>query len=84
MPLSTRTIGPGRPVLAGEVSQFDQARGVGSVRDDQGREWFFHCTQIADGSRTIGIGQAVTFFVVPGHRGQYEAAKVTPLNPAAG
>jgi len=41
--------------LTGTVRTFDTARGYGSVESDDGRSWFFHCTQIADGSRTIDV-----------------------------
>jgi cold shock CspA family protein len=38
--------------------------------------WFFHCTQIADGTRTIAVGTPVTFEVRPGQRGTWEATHV--------
>lgn len=46
------------------------------MRAEDGRELFFHCTQIADGSRTIAVGAPVTFEVRPWHRGQYQAVAV--------
>jgi CspA family cold shock protein len=66
--------------LRGTVSEFDEAKGYGTVRTDDGRELFFHCTQIADGSRTISVGAAVEFEIVPGHNGRWEAAAVTQLS----
>ena len=63
----------------GTVTAFDDHAGVGTVLADDGRELFFHCTAIADGSRTIDVDSAVTFRVVPGHNGRWEAAEVTPL-----
>jgi CspA family cold shock protein len=63
--------------LTGTVRTFDTARGYGSVESDDGRSWFFHCTQIADGTRTIPVGAAVSFAVVPGRLGRWEAAAVT-------
>ena len=39
----------------------------------------FHCTAIADGSRTIAVGQAVRFSVVPGNLGRWEATQIIPL-----
>jgi CspA family cold shock protein len=62
----------------GTVAAFDEHAGVGTVRADDGRELFFHCTAIADGSRTIEVGAAVRFEVVPGHNGRWEAAQVVP------
>ena len=57
----------------GTVVAFDEHRGYGSVRAEEGDELFFHCTSIADGSRTIPVGTAVVFAVAPGQRGRYEA-----------
>lgn len=62
----------------GRVVAFDEQRGVGVVRTDSGGEHFFHCTAIADGSRTIKVGATVCFDVVPGHRGEWEATRVEP------
>jgi CspA family cold shock protein len=62
----------------GTVAAFDEHRGYGTIRADDGHELFFHCTRIADGTRTIAEGTAVTFEVVPGHHGRYEAAAITP------
>ena len=64
--------------MRGTVSEFDEAKGYGTVRTEDGRELFFHCTQIADGSRTIAVGTDVTFEVVAGHMGRWEAAEITP------
>ena len=60
----------------GTVSDFDEHAGYGHVRDEDGTELFFHCTAIADGSRTIDVGSAVAFDVVPGHHGRWEATSV--------
>jgi cold shock CspA family protein len=62
----------------GRVATFDEHAGYGTVRADDGRELFFHCTAIADGSRTIAVDTPVTFRVVPGHNGRWEAAEVVP------
>ncbi|MEY2565621.1 MAG: cold shock protein [Actinomycetota bacterium] len=64
--------------MTGSVVDFDERKGYGAIRDDDGRELFFHCTQIADGTRTIAVGAAVTFDVVAGHLGRWEATQVTP------
>ena len=63
--------------LLGTVAEFDEARGWGSI-DSEGRTLPFHCTQIADGTRTIAVGTAVRFEVRPGGMGRWEAASVTP------
>ena len=62
-------------MVAGEVVSFDDPRGYGTVRvaDGDDRELFFHCTAIADGTRTIDVGAEVEFEVVPGRLGRWEA-----------
>ncbi len=45
----------------GVVIDFDDDKGLGSVVDDDGTEYLFHVIEIADGTRTIDVGQAVTF-----------------------
>jgi len=68
----------------GTVASFDDAVGVGSVRDaSSGCEHFFHCTAIADGTRTIPAGTPVQFEVVAGGRGQWEAAALVPVSADA-
>jgi cold shock CspA family protein len=68
--------------LTGSVVDFDERKGYGTIGDDEGREVFFHCTQIADGTRTIAVGTAVAFDVVPGHLGRWEATAITPTSAA--
>lgn len=62
--------------MIGEIATFDEHAGFGTVRATDGRELFFHCTQIADGTRRIAVGTAVRFDVVAGHQGRWEAARV--------
>lgn len=64
--------------MTGKVSAFDDRRGVGEVTADDGTAYWFHCTRIADGTRTIAPGTPVEFEVVPGHKGRWEAAAITP------
>ena len=61
----------------GRVADYDHAAGYGTVvgHDDS---WFFHCTAIADGSRSIAVGTAVDFTLVPGHLGRMEARDIRP------
>lgn len=63
--------------MHGVVVAFDEHRGYGTIRADGGDELFFHCTRIADGTRTVEVGAEVGFEVVPGHHGRYEAAAIT-------
>jgi cold shock CspA family protein len=62
----------------GRVRAFDEAAGHGTVVDDENREWFFHSVEIADGSRTIRPDTAVSFDLVPGRLGRWEAASLRP------
>jgi cold shock CspA family protein len=58
----------------GTVVDFDEQVGLGRIRDEGGETYPFHCTQIADGSRSIPVGAEADFVVVAGHLGQWEAA----------
>lgn len=42
------------------VVAFDAHVGLGRVRTEDGAEVLFHCAEIADGSRSIEVGAAVT------------------------
>ena len=63
-------------MAAGVVARFDDAKGIGTIRGDDGRDYFFHCIAIAGGVRTIDEGTEVVFDVVPGHQGRWEAARI--------
>lgn len=67
----------------GTVVEFDEHRGLGTVRDDAGAELPFHCTSLVDGTRSVAVGTPVAFVVFPGHRGRLEARSLVPLGPAA-
>jgi cold shock CspA family protein len=62
----------------GRVASFDEARGLGTIAvdGDGDGELPFHCTAIADGTRTIAVGERVRFEVTPGPRGRWEATRV--------
>jgi cold shock CspA family protein len=65
--------------LRGRVETFDDPRGVGTVAPGRdGGTLPFHCTAIADGSRTIAAGTEVTYVQVPGRLGLWEAADIRP------
>ena len=61
----------------GRVVDFDQHVGLGHVADEDGRELLFHCVEIADGTRTIPVGQAVEFDLLRKF-GLDEAANLRP------
>jgi cold shock CspA family protein len=71
-------VGSEHSLASGTVIEFDEHKGYGTIREDDGREHFFHCAAIADGSRTIDAGAVVTFEVVPGRNGQWEATAISP------
>ncbi|MFN2606980.1 MAG: cold shock domain-containing protein [Acidimicrobiales bacterium] len=59
--------------MIGVVIDFDEGRGLGTVRGEDGREVSFHCTAVADGTRTVPVGARVAYSVVAGHLGRWEA-----------
>jgi cold shock CspA family protein len=66
--------------VKGIVVSFDGPVGLGQIVSD-GADYPFHCTQIADGSRSIEVGAAVTFEVRPGRLGRWEAAEIRTGSP---
>jgi cold shock CspA family protein len=64
---------------AGVVEQFDERRGLGTIVADDGDVLPFHCTALADGSRTVEAGRRVQFRVVPGLSGRWEATQIEKL-----
>ena len=65
--------------MQGTITQFDDRRGLGTLRTADGTDYPFHSTRIADGTRTIAVGTSVEFEVVPGQLGRWEAAAITPV-----
>lgn len=61
----------------GVVEAFDDRRGLGVIRAEDGRLVEFHCIGIADGSRTIAVGRDVVFRELA-KLGRYEATDITP------
>ncbi len=61
--------------MLGSVTDFDERVGLGVVTTDDDVDYPFHCTQIADGSRTISVGATVTFELAP-RLGRWEAVEV--------
>jgi CspA family cold shock protein len=70
--------------LAGTVVRFDEAVGLGDIEAVAGPgagpadRYPFHCTQIGDGSRTVAVGARVTFGLLAGRAGRWEAADIRP------
>jgi cold shock CspA family protein len=64
--------------MRGRVEAFDQLRGDGLIRREDGEGFYFHCVNIADGSRTIAVGQTVSAQRSVGHLGHDEATAIVP------
>lgn len=64
--------------MNGTVTAFDDDRGLGTVTGEDATAYPFHCTAVADGTRTIAVGAEVTFDVVAGHLGRWEARDLRP------
>jgi cold shock CspA family protein len=62
----------------GFVSAFDDDRGLGTITGDDGAEIGFHCTAIADGTRTIETGAQVSYLTRARHLGRWEATDLRP------
>ena len=77
-PPQTVSLSDGR----GVVVSFDDPRGIGIGLREDGTEYPFHCTGILDGTRTITVGEAVTFRVVAGRNGKWEAASIVRVADA--
>ncbi len=66
-----------RAQYSGRVVTFDDHRGRGEVEARGGLRFPFHCTAVADGTRTVAEGADVRFRLVLGPLGQLEATAVT-------
>lgn len=66
--------------MNGVVATFEHERGYGTIRADDGRELFFHCTAIADGTRSIAPATPVVFAIAAGHLGRWEAVAIRPAS----
>lgn len=64
--------------MVGVVTSFDREVGLGEVTSSDGAVYGFHCIEIADGSRDIAVGTAVSFMLI-GKLGRFEAARVAPV-----
>lgn len=66
-------------MLHGRIESFDEDRGDGVLRSDDDERLYFHCVDIADGSRTIDVDTNVTARRGVGHLGHDEAVAVAKL-----
>ena len=69
-----------RAQYSGRIAAYDDHRGRGEVEVARGSMHFpFHCTAIADGSRTIAPDTPVRFRLVIGPLGALEATAIAPV-----
>lgn len=68
--------------MLGTVIEFDEPRGLGLIEGDDGERYPFHCTRIADGTRTVPEGARVEFVVMAGTGGRWEADAIASVAPA--
>jgi cold shock CspA family protein len=78
--MTTMASGPSvAGTVRGRVASFDDPEVYGTVTaTEPAGTWFFHCTAIADGTRSIEVGAEVAFEVVPGRLGRFEATDLRP------
>lgn len=62
--------------MRGVVTDFDAQRGDGTFQSDEGERLYFHCVEIADGSRSIDVGARVVAQRGVGHLGHDEARQL--------
>jgi cold shock CspA family protein len=62
--------------ILGRIESFDDRRGDGHLTSDDGERFYFHCVDIADGTRSIAIGARVTAERTVGHLGHDEAVSI--------
>ena len=67
--------------MLGRIALFDDARGDGVFRSENGEEFYFHCVVIADGSRTIAPGTLARALRRVGHLGRDEVGHVEVFSP---
>ncbi len=69
--------------LRGVVVDFDERRGDGIVESDEGEHLYFHCLEIADGTRVISVGARVRARRGVGRLGHDEARHLVADNDHA-
>jgi len=62
--------------MNGRIESFDDRRGDGLLRTDTGEGLYFHCVNIADGSRSIALGASVSARRQVGHLGHDQATEI--------
>ncbi len=76
----------GGELRRGVVSAFDAVVGLGQIGGDDTEMVGFHCVAIAGGGRMIEVGTSVSYRLVAGVHGRWEAAGIEPdvgVSPSA-
>jgi hypothetical protein len=66
-------------MIMGMIHSFDEHRGDGVLRGDDGQLFYFHCVNIEDGSRRIPVGVRATGERIVGRLGRDELAHVKAI-----
>ncbi|HUZ41504.1 MAG TPA: hypothetical protein VMU68_08970 [Acidimicrobiales bacterium] len=66
-------------IIDGRVETFDERHGDGVLASDDGITFYFHCVNIADGSRSVNPGQRVSARRGVGHLGHDEAFTIEKI-----
>lgn len=61
--------------MNGTVAEFDGDAGLGTIVAEDGSTYRFHCAEITDGTRRIGVNAVVEFELIA-KLGEYEAGCV--------
>jgi cold shock CspA family protein len=66
--------------VKGRIESFDERRGDGLLRSEDGERLYFHCVNIADGTRSVTPGETVSARRGVGHLGHDEALEIVKLS----
>lgn len=66
-------------MIVGTIEDFDDRRGDGHLRGDDGELYYVHCVAIADGTRTIRVGARARARRGVGRLGYDEVLDVSPV-----
>jgi len=66
-------------IIHGRIEVFEELRGDGILESDEGIAFHFHCVNIADGSRSVNLGQRVSARRGVGHLGRDEAFAIEKI-----
>lgn len=65
--------------VIGTVADFDEFRGDGVIVNELGESFYFHCVEIADGTRRVPLGARVTGRRMVGHLGADEVGSIRQI-----